>query len=57
MRFWFSGPRFMGIRPGVSLGKEDFGSRPARAPQKSANSASPSRSYSWDVNSRLASVA
>jgi hypothetical protein len=23
----FSGPRIMGIRPGISLGKEDFNSR------------------------------
>ena len=27
MRVWFSGPRIMGIRPGISLGKEDFNSR------------------------------
>lgn len=24
MRMWFSGPRIMGIRPGISLGREDF---------------------------------
>jgi hypothetical protein len=24
MRIWFSGPRIMGIRPGISLGREDF---------------------------------
>jgi len=24
MRIWFGGPRVMGIRPGISLGKEDF---------------------------------
>ena len=27
MRVWFSGPRIMGIRPGISLGREDFNSR------------------------------
>ena len=32
MRIWFSGPRILGglIRPGISLGKEDF--RPPRLP-------------------------
>ena len=27
MRFWISGPRIMGIRPGVSFGREDFAGR------------------------------
>jgi fatty acid desaturase len=32
MRFWFSGPRIFGVRPGVSFGREDFkrfGQKPA----------------------------
>ena len=24
MRFWISGPRILGLRPGVSFGQEDF---------------------------------
>ena len=24
MRIWFSGPRIFGIRPGISIGPEDF---------------------------------
>ncbi len=30
MRFWFSGPRVLGVRPGISLGREDF-RRPRQA--------------------------
>jgi hypothetical protein len=32
MRFWFSGPRIMGIRPGIRFGPEDFRSLRRRAP-------------------------
>lgn len=31
MRFFFTGPRIMGIRPGISLGASDFAPRRARA--------------------------
>jgi Meiotically up-regulated gene 113 len=39
MRFWFAGPRFAGIRTGVSIGPEDFAR--ARQPRSTAASGEP----------------
>lgn len=33
MRFWFSGPRILGIRPGISFGRKDFKPRKPRTAQ------------------------
>lgn len=42
MRFWFGGPRIMGVRPGVIFGPEDF--RAFRDPEKASPSSSPDAS-------------
>ena|ERR1700730_4941300 len=36
MRFWLSGPRFMGIRPGVSFSPSDLRAKPRRPTNKNA---------------------
>lgn len=52
MRFWFSGPRFMGIRPGVSFGPGDFRAKPGRASAGQTSTASaPEGSFVYVVRS------